>query len=161
MTQGRGRVAFDRGKADIHAVSAMAIQAVNMGPGDATPVHIEVTMNDSAGLFQVEKLLGRKLILSGLERYVSLRACVIPAKDEAEQTIHRLVLNQGHFQPEEPPYPDDETSWPVDPVCGMTIAPEQTAGVVVYRDKRYLFCSTACLSHFQDNPAHYVQGEAR
>lgn len=73
MTRGRGQVAFDRGKADIHAVSAMAIRTVTIRAGEETPVHIEVTMENPAGLFQVEKLLARKLILSGLDRYVGLR----------------------------------------------------------------------------------------
>ena len=158
MTRGRGQVAFDQGKADIHAVSAMAIQEVRIGPGDAVPIHIEITMTDSAGLFQVERLLGQKLVLSGLDRYVSLRACVVPDKAKTEQTIHCLILDQGRFRPEGLSQPVDETTWPVDPVCGMTVAPEQAAGAIVYRAKRYLFCSTACLSRFQDAPSCYLQG---
>ncbi len=156
MTRGRGQVAFDRGKADIHAVSAMAIQEVSIGPGNATPAHIEVAMSDSAGLFQVEKLLGRKLLLSGLDRYVSLRACVVPGEGQVEQAFHCLVLRQGNFQPEVLPHPADEPR-PVDPVCGMAVTPEQAAGSIVYRDHRYLFCSMACLTSFQDDPSRYVR----
>lgn len=155
MTQGRGQVAFDRGKADIHAVSAMAIRQVTIGAGNETPAHIEVAMDNPAGLFQVEKLLGRKLALSGLDRHVSLRACVAPEEGEGEQTLHCLVLREGRFQPETPPALAD-TAWPVDPVCGMTVAPEQAAGSVVYHDNRYLFCSSACLTSFRDDPSQYV-----
>jgi len=150
MTQGRGRVAFDRGKADIHAVSAMAIRKVTIQAGEKTPAHIEVAMDNPAGLFQVEKLLGRKLTLSGLEQYVSLRACVTPGDEQADQAFHCLVLRQGRFQPETPS-PQADESWPVDPVCGMGVVPEQAAGSVVYHGFRYHFCSEACLSRFRDD----------
>jgi YHS domain-containing protein len=116
-------------------------------------------MDNPAGLFQVEKLLGRKLVLSGLERYISLRACVIPEADQTNQSFHCLVLRQGRFQPETlPPQPDEP--WPVDPVCGMDVAPGQAAGSILYHGIRYHFCSEACLSRFRDDPSHYVQGDA-
>jgi YHS domain-containing protein len=156
MTQGRGQVAFDRGKADIHAVSAMAIQEVTIRAGYETPAHIEVVMENPAGLFQVEKLLGRKLILSGLDRYISLRACVVPAEGEAEQGFHCLVLRDDSFQPETAPAAAD-TAWPVDPVCGMAVEPKEAAGSVLFHGVRYHFCSSACLIHFRDDPSHYVQ----
>ncbi|MFQ5814077.1 MAG: YHS domain-containing protein, partial [Anaerolineae bacterium] len=152
------QVAFDRGKADIHAVSAMAIREVTIRAGDDPPAHIEVTMDNPAGLFQVEKLLGYKLVISGLDRYVSLRACVVPAEGEAEQGFHCLVLRDGSFQPETTPAPMD-AAWSVDPVCGMAVAPEHAAGSIIYRSNRYLFCSTACLSRFRDAPRRYVQVE--
>ena len=155
ITQGRGQVAFDRGRADIHAVSAMAIREVTIRTGEETPAHIEVVMDNPAGLFQVEKLLGRRLALSGLDRYVSLRACVVPEEREAEQAFHCLVLRQGRFQPEVLPCQADE-SWPVDPVCGMAVAPEQAAGSIVFQGTRYHFCSTACLTRFQGAPTRYV-----
>ena len=155
MTQGRGQVAFDQGKADIHAVSAMAIRAVTIQAGEERPAHIEVTMDNPAGLFQVEKLLGRKLALSGLDQYVSLRACVASAEEEAEQGLHCLVLRDGHFQPETTSAPMDAT-WPLDPVCGMAVAPTHAAGSISYQGRRYLFCSTACLTRFRDDPSHYI-----
>lgn len=158
MTQGRGQVAFDRGKADIHAVSAMAIREVTIRAGEETPAHIEVVMDNPAGLFQVEKLLGHKLALTGLDRHISLRACVVPNEGQTEQALHCLVLRGGSFQPETPPAPVDAT-WAVDPVCGMSVAPEQAVGSVIYRDNCYLFCSIACLTRFQDDPSYYLQGK--
>ncbi|MFQ5858644.1 MAG: YHS domain-containing protein [Anaerolineae bacterium] len=156
MTQGRGQVAFDRGRADIHAVSAMAIREVTIRAGEETPVHIEVAMDNPAGLFQVERMLGRKLALSGLDRYVSLRACV--ASEEAEQAFHCLVLRDGRLEPETMPAPMD-TAWSVDPVCGMAVAPEQAADSVLFQGIRYHFCSSACLTYFRDDPSRYLQGE--
>jgi uncharacterized protein len=156
MTQGRGQVAFDQGKADIHAMSAMAVRAVTFGPGDSAPVHIEVIMDNPAGLFQVEQLLTRKLLLSGLDRYISLRACVVrPGETDTELASPCLVLRQGRFQLEGVT-PIAETAWPKDPVCGMAVAPDRTAGWIIYDDTRYPFCSMACLTRFRDEPALYV-----
>jgi metal-dependent HD superfamily phosphatase/phosphodiesterase/YHS domain-containing protein len=157
MTSGRGRVAFDQGKADIHAVSAMAIREVTIQAGEEKPAHIEVTMDNPAGLFQVEKLLGRKLTLSWLDRHISFRARVAPQND-AEQGFRSLVLRDGRFVQEFVPLQASH-DWPVDPVCGMPIEPGQAAGSVAYRGQRYHLCSTACLSRFQDDPSSYLQDE--
>jgi hypothetical protein len=156
MTQGRGQVAFDQGKADIHAVSAMAIQEVSILAGDETPVHIEVVMDNPAGLFQVEKLLARKLIVTGLDRYVGLRACVTSTERDANHELECLVLRDGRFQPETLPTPTHE-HWPADPVCGMAVEPGEEAGVVVYRGVHYHLCSAACLADFRDDPLRYVR----
>jgi len=155
MTQGRGQVAFDQGKADIHAVSAMAIQEVNIRAGDELPVHIEVVMDNPAGLFQVEKLLARKILVTGMDRYVGLRACVTSTEEDSEQALECLVLRDGRFQPETLPAATHE-HWPVDPVCRMTVEPGQEAGVVVYQGIHYHLCSAACLADFRDDPLRYV-----
>lgn len=156
MAHGRGQVAFDQGKADIHAISAMAVRDVTIRAGKDTPVHIEVTMEKPAGLFQVERLLGRKLLGAGLKPYVGLRACVAPSEGEADQqTTYCLELRDGHFQSEEASTPM-EASWPVDPVCGMTVAPQQAAGSIHFQGTQYYFCSTDCLAHFRDAPTRYV-----
>ncbi len=47
-----------------------------------------------------------------------------------------------------------------DPVCGMTISPEQAAGSVEHNGKLYYFCSEHCLHKFRENPAKYVGEEA-
>ncbi len=133
----------------------MAIQEVNICAGNETPVHIEVVMDNPAGLFQVEKLLARKLTTTGLDRYIGLRACVSPAEGNIRQAIECLVLRDGCFQPETLPTPTHE-HWPVDPVCGMTVEPGQEAGVVVYQGVRYHLCSAACLADFRDHPLRYV-----
>lgn len=45
----------------------------------------------------------------------------------------------------------------VDPVCGMSVAPETSAGKYDFEDKTYYFCSTACLNRFTQNPANFLK----
>ena len=44
----------------------------------------------------------------------------------------------------------------VDPVCGMTIAPEEAVGTHVHRGQTYSFCSGSCLERFQENPEQFL-----
>src|ERR1700724_1640927 len=54
--------------------------------------------------------------------------------------------------------PTTETSTAhIDPVCGMTVAPQGAAGSYEYAGKTYYFCNPACLQRFRANPEHYVQ----
>jgi Cu+-exporting ATPase len=46
-----------------------------------------------------------------------------------------------------------------DPVCGMNVSPEHSAGSFQYADKTYYFCSKGCLQKFQSNPEKYVSPE--
>ena len=45
----------------------------------------------------------------------------------------------------------------IDPVCGMTVDPEQAAGTSEYHGRRYFFCSTSCLERFQADPEQYTR----
>lgn len=72
MTKGRSRIPYSQGKIDIHSVSAMAIDEIEIKPGKRTPVQIEITMNHTAGIFQVDDLLKAKVTGSGIERYLSI-----------------------------------------------------------------------------------------
>ncbi|MGE3468297.1 MAG: heavy metal translocating P-type ATPase [Pyrinomonadaceae bacterium] len=45
----------------------------------------------------------------------------------------------------------------VDPVCGMTVAPETSAGKYDLGGKTYYFCSTGCLKKFKENPSSFLQ----
>lgn len=76
MAAGRSRVPFEAGQKNIHALSAAAIDGVNISAGEAKPVRIEIAMNNSAGIFQIDELLGNKLKGSGIERYVEVAARV-------------------------------------------------------------------------------------
>ncbi|OIO15208.1 phosphohydrolase [Candidatus Gottesmanbacteria bacterium CG11_big_fil_rev_8_21_14_0_20_37_11] len=76
MNQGRSRIPYEAGKVDIHSVSAMAIENVEIAMGKTKPVEISIHMNNSAGLFQVDELLKRKLIGSGIEKYIEVKAYV-------------------------------------------------------------------------------------
>src|SRR4051794_41122918 len=72
MEHGRSRVPFEEGRPNIHSLSAAAIDDVRIEPGEERAVRIEVEMNNSAGIFQVDELLATKLRGSGLEQQVGV-----------------------------------------------------------------------------------------
>jgi metal-dependent HD superfamily phosphatase/phosphodiesterase len=74
MSQGRSRIPFEAGKLNIHAVSAQAVEDVKIEKGSDRPVRIDIVLNNSAGIFQVDELLKRKLHNSTLEPYVEVVA---------------------------------------------------------------------------------------
>ncbi len=99
MTKGRGRVAFDLGKIDIHSVSALAIEAVSIRSGKHTPIEIVVSLSNSAGIFQVEEILARKLVVTPLKDYVTIRAVAAATYPEMDQRIiHSVIFDKGRFR---------------------------------------------------------------
>jgi metal-dependent HD superfamily phosphatase/phosphodiesterase len=90
MAQGRSRIPFTAGSTSIHSVSAAAIDAVHIEGGEAPPVRIRIVMANSAGVFQVDELLRRKLKGSGLERHVMVEA-VLEGETE-KRLVQRLQL---------------------------------------------------------------------
>ncbi len=74
MTQGRSRIPFESGAVNIHSVSAQAIQEVKIEKGEELPVRVDILLNNSAGIFQVDELLKRKLANSTLAPYVEVVA---------------------------------------------------------------------------------------
>lgn len=74
MTKGRSRIPFESGALNIHSVSAAAIDQVLLSAGESKPVHIEIRMNNSAGIFQLDELLKRKLTNSTIAQHVELVA---------------------------------------------------------------------------------------
>ena len=85
MEQGRSRVPFEEGRPNIHSLSAAAIDDVKIESGEERAVRIEIDMNNSSGIFQVDELLATKLRGSGLEEHVE-----VVARIEAEHE-KRLV----------------------------------------------------------------------
>ena len=73
MAKGRSRIPFESGRVSIHSLSAAAIEVVRIR-GVRGKVLIEIEMNNSAGLFQVDNLLKSKLRGSGLEQYLDVEA---------------------------------------------------------------------------------------
>ena len=61
MAQGRSRIPVESGQIGIHALSAAAIDEVRIEHGDTRAVRIEIVLNNSAGIFQVDDLLATKL----------------------------------------------------------------------------------------------------
>ena len=76
MEKGRARVPYEAGRIDIHSVSAMAIEDVEIEEGEDKPIIIKIDMSNPAGIFQVDNLLWAKLEGSGIERYVRVEALV-------------------------------------------------------------------------------------
>lgn len=82
MAKGRSRIAFEAGKVNIHSVSAAAIEKVEIGAGEEKAVRVRITMNNSAGIFQVDELTKDKLRGSGIEKYVEVEAAVEGESDK-------------------------------------------------------------------------------
>jgi metal-dependent HD superfamily phosphatase/phosphodiesterase len=74
ITQGRSRIPYEAGSASIHTISAAAIDQVRLLKGDEAPIRIEIEMSNSAGVFQVDELLKRKLRNSSIAPYVQVVA---------------------------------------------------------------------------------------
>lgn len=74
MEKGRARIPFQAGKVDIHSVSALSIEKVDIHEGDKAPVAIEITMSNSAGVFQIDELLKPRIENSGLKNYIHVVA---------------------------------------------------------------------------------------
>ena len=76
MAQGRSRIPVEGGQYGIHALSAAAIDDVRIEGGEERAVRIEIEMNNSAGIFQVDDLLVTKLRGTPLEGHVEVVAQV-------------------------------------------------------------------------------------
>jgi metal-dependent HD superfamily phosphatase/phosphodiesterase len=84
MAQGRSRLPVEDGQYGIHALSAAAIDEVRIEQGDERAIKIEIEMNNSAGVFQVDDLLATKLRGTPLEGHVEVIAQV---KGETEKRL--------------------------------------------------------------------------
>ena len=88
MAKGRSRIPFERGEVNIHSVSALAIDRVQIEAGETKPVSVQIAMRNSAGIFQFDSLLREKLKGSGLEPYVEVAAAIA---DETETKLVEVV----------------------------------------------------------------------
>jgi metal-dependent HD superfamily phosphatase/phosphodiesterase len=84
MTRGRSRIGFEAGQVNIHSVSAAAIDKVEIARGETKPARIDITMSNSAGIFQLDELLKEKLRGSGLEPYLEVTARI---EGETERSL--------------------------------------------------------------------------
>ncbi|HET7177411.1 MAG TPA: HD domain-containing protein [Solirubrobacterales bacterium] len=74
MAQGRTRLPLEAGQEGIHSISAAAVDAVRIEAGEERPVRIEIALNNSAGIFQVDDLLATKIRGTPLEGQVEVTA---------------------------------------------------------------------------------------
>jgi metal-dependent HD superfamily phosphatase/phosphodiesterase len=99
MTKGRGRMAFDKGNVNIHTVSALSIEKVEIKQGEDVPIQILINMNNSAGVFQIQETLGKKIIGGPLENYCEVIAVTKPDEPQADQRIvHRIIIKGKKMQ---------------------------------------------------------------
>jgi metal-dependent HD superfamily phosphatase/phosphodiesterase len=86
MAQGRSRLPVERGDIGIHSLSAAAIDDVKIERGSDRPIRVEVRMNNSAGIFQVDDLLATKIRGTPLEDHIEVIATV---EGETEKRLMR------------------------------------------------------------------------
>jgi uncharacterized protein len=90
LAKGRSRIPFEHGRVSIHSLSAAAIDEVVIEDGTDRPVKIEILMNNSAGIYQVDELLKAKLSGSGLEPYVEVIAHIDTEAEQRLAPIYRM-----------------------------------------------------------------------
>jgi metal-dependent HD superfamily phosphatase/phosphodiesterase len=84
MAQGRSRIPLEAGQEGIHSISAAAVDEVRIEAGEERPVRIEIELNNSAGIFQVDDLLATKIRGTPLEGKVEV---VAEIKGESEKRL--------------------------------------------------------------------------
>lgn len=84
MAEGRTRIPLQAGQEGIHSISAAAIDNVRISAGEAKPVRIEIDLNNSAGIFQVDDLLATKIRDTPLAGNVEV---VAEVKGESEKRL--------------------------------------------------------------------------
>lgn len=92
MAEGRARIPFEAGNVDIHSVSAMAIDKVEINEGGEgeKPIQVKIHMNNSAGIFQVDELLKKKVLASKLQDYFDIVAVIESVK--GKKVLKKLNL---------------------------------------------------------------------
>jgi metal-dependent HD superfamily phosphatase/phosphodiesterase len=95
MAKGRSRIPFERGAVSIHALSAAAIDEVRIGDGQSRPVMVEIVMNNSSGIYQVDGLLKAKLRGSGIEQYVEVVARIDTDAEKRLVPVYHLDVGSA------------------------------------------------------------------
>jgi metal-dependent HD superfamily phosphatase/phosphodiesterase len=90
MAQGRARVPFEAGHANIHSLSAYAIEDVTISGGRDKAVRVEIAMSNSAGIFQVDEGLGSKLRGTLLEDHIEVVARIEAEHEKRLVPVFRL-----------------------------------------------------------------------
>jgi len=94
MAKGRSRIPFERGSVSIHSLSAAAVDEVRITDGETRPVAVEIVMNNSSGIYQVDGLLKAKLRGSGLEPYVEVLARIDTDAEKRLVPVYRLEFGE-------------------------------------------------------------------
>jgi uncharacterized protein len=95
LAKGRSRIPFERGSVSIHSLSAAAVDEVRIADGETRPVAVEILMNNSSGIYQVDGLLKAKLLGSGLEPYIEVLARIDTDAEKRLIPDYRLVIGES------------------------------------------------------------------
>ena len=90
LAKGRSRVPLKTRRPNIHSLSAAAIDEVTIEPGTDRAVSIEIAMNNSSGIFQVDELLATKLRGSGLEEHLEVVARIDAEHEKRLVPVFRI-----------------------------------------------------------------------
>jgi len=90
MAKGRSRVEFEAGRLDIHSISAYAIDEVRIEAGEDKAVRVEIEMSNSAGIFQVDEGLGKKLRGTPLAEHIEVIARIEGETEKRLVPVFRL-----------------------------------------------------------------------
>ena len=90
MEHGRSRVSLETHLPNIHSLSSAAVDEVRIVPGEQRTIRVEVQMNNSAGVFQVDELLATKLRGSGLEEHIEVIASIEAEHEKRLLTVYRI-----------------------------------------------------------------------
>jgi uncharacterized protein len=90
MEHGRSRVAMETQLPNIHSLSAAAIDEVRIVQGEERTIRVEIEMNNSAGVFQVDELLANKLRGSGLEQHIEVIARIDAEHEKRLLEVYRI-----------------------------------------------------------------------
>jgi metal-dependent HD superfamily phosphatase/phosphodiesterase len=91
MSEGRTRIPYEAGLTDIYSISATAIDKIKIREGKEKFIQIQVLMNNSAGIFQVDELLKSKLKGSGIEKYVEIKAYI--KRETEKKLVKEIIIN--------------------------------------------------------------------
>lgn len=98
MSKGRGRTPYEMGNVNIHCVSAMSIAQVEISKGKGKPIGITINMTNSAGVFQVEEVLYKKLTTGVAGKYIEISAQTVPEKQKLdERIVYKITVEKEKF----------------------------------------------------------------
>lgn len=99
ITKGRGRLSYDLGKHDIHSISALSIESVDIQKGKDKLIEIHVKMSNSAGIYQLQETLGKKVAVSPLKDHIEIVAELVHPKSRQElKVFDRIVFSDGKYR---------------------------------------------------------------